>query len=309
MDQAPVIAIRLIAGLAFSAAIGWLAYRRRSLSRSGVMGAILIGTLTFGFGGLMPGLLLIAFFISSSVLSHYKQSRKTAVADKFDKTGRRDFGQALANGGATALFGLASGLALLGGNATASLVCFGALVGALASANADTWATELGVISRAPPRLITRLGKVVEPGTSGGVTLLGTAAALAGAGFIGLVHWFLLLLFQPGAAQPGAAPALLGTAVLWYNLPVTPANLGTVVLAGAALAGFAGSLCDSLIGATVQGIYFSQSRSRETERRVERDGQPNRLVRGWRWMTNDWVNFISSLAGAALGALIVGVSL
>ena len=55
----------------------------------------------------------------------------------------------------------------------------------MAAVNADTWATELGVLSRTPPRLITS-GKVVERGTSGGVSLAGTLAALGGAAVIGL---------------------------------------------------------------------------------------------------------------------------
>jgi len=55
---------RLVAGLIISALIGWLAYQRRSLSRSGVLGAVITGTLIFGFGGLAAGLLLIAFFLS-----------------------------------------------------------------------------------------------------------------------------------------------------------------------------------------------------------------------------------------------------
>src|SRR5262249_15057089 len=61
-----------------------------------------------------------------------------------------------------------------------------AFVGAMATANADTWATEVGTLSTEEPRLITT-GEPVAPGTSGGVTLLGTGAALAGAVSVGVV--------------------------------------------------------------------------------------------------------------------------
>jgi uncharacterized membrane protein len=86
-------------GLALSAGIAALAYRRESLSRGGVAGAMLVGTLHFGFGGLTWGLTLIAFFISSTLLSTYKEREKEPIAAQYVKGGRRDFGQTLANGG------------------------------------------------------------------------------------------------------------------------------------------------------------------------------------------------------------------
>jgi uncharacterized protein (TIGR00297 family) len=301
MTPAAVIAIRLVLGLALSAAIGWIACRRGLLTRGGAAGAVVTGTLTLGLGGLMAACLLIAFFASSSALSRFRAGRKAGVAEKFDKTGRRDLGQALANGGAAAAASCLSGLALLGGDAALSAVWIGALAGALASANADTWATELGVLSQRPPRLITRPSLVVEPGTSGGVTLIGLAAAAAGAAFIGLAAAGLWALAETGLGDPSWA-------ALWVNLPRPPDGFGATVLGAALMAGMAGALCDSLLGAALQGIYISRRRGIETERPREADGQPNRLARGWRWMTNDWVNFISSMAGAGAGAFIVGLS-
>ena len=103
---------------------------------------ILTGTIIFGFGGWDWGLLLIAFFVSSSLLTRYKETAKLQVADQFAKGGPRDLWQALANGGLAALIALGSGLT--GG--THWLLLF-AFVGAIAEANADTWATELGVLS------------------------------------------------------------------------------------------------------------------------------------------------------------------
>jgi len=70
----------------------------------------------------------------------------------------------------------------------------------------------------------------------------------------------------------------------------------------ALLGGLAGSLADSLLGATVQALY--QSPMGETERRAGRDGAAYSLVRGWRWMNNDVVNFLSSLIG---GMIALGV--
>ena len=86
-------------GFVLSALIAWGGYKKRSLSRSGVAGAIILGTLIFGLGGWIWGLLLIAFFVSSSFLSRYKEAEKESLAEKFAKGQQRDLGQALANGG------------------------------------------------------------------------------------------------------------------------------------------------------------------------------------------------------------------
>jgi uncharacterized membrane protein len=145
--------------------------------------------------------------------------------------------------------------------------------------NADTWATELGVLSRAPPRLITT-SKPVAPGTSGGLTAAGTLAALGGAALIGLVA----AGFGLAAGQPFLSAA------------------GLFLLA--CLAGLLGSLFDSLLGATVQAIYYCDACGKETERHpLHSCGAPTRRLRGWRWMNNDWVNFISAAGGTAIGAL------
>jgi len=277
----PILIIQLAAGLILSALIGYLGYRRGSLSRSGVAGAVIVGTAIFGFGGLAWGLVLITFFVTSSLLSHYKESIKEKLAEKFDKGQRRDLGQALANGGAGALI---AAVYLF----RQDVLLWAAFVGAMATVNADTWATELGVLNPQPPRLITTF-KRVEVGTSGGVSLRGTLAALAGALVIGLAA--LLFALAARAIQP--APFLVESAGGGPELALLPV---------AALAGLAGSLFDSLLGATVQAIYYCPTCHKETERIVHTCGTPTEHRRGWRWLNNDWVNFISSLFGAAVAA-------
>ena len=300
MDQAVVVIVaRLLIGLLCSAGIGTLAYRRGSLSTSGIAGAILTGTLIFGFGGIVSGLLLIAFFVTSSVLSHYKATRKQAVADLFDKGARRDLGQALANGGVATVCAVCGGLAVLSSSAISLVVlCFVALTGALAAANADTWATELGVLSRTPPRLITRLSQVVVPGTSGGITRTGTLAAVAGAGLIGLANLVMQqissLLFAAGHTSW----------LVLYNGRMPGFWLACLILIAALAGGVGGTLIDSLLGATVQIMYYSVGRDKPTEKAFERDGTPNRRLRGWAWLNNDWVNLISTLCGAGISVAV-----
>ena len=308
-SDAATILPRLLIGLVLSALIGIVAYRRGSLSRSGAVGTVLVGTVVYGFGNWLAGMLLVAFFISSSALSHYKQNSaaKKHAAEHFEKGGTRDLGQVLANGGAAALFSLTSFLIwwfveqraapfksapVLGDpdpefSAVMTNLMIGnaaAILGSLATVNADTWATELGVLSRTPPRSILTL-QPVEPGASGGISKVGTLAALGGALFIaGLLG--LIGIGETGSVHLGLA------------LYVIAATLG----------GFIGALFDSLMGATVQAMYYSEARQKPTEKSHEADGTPNRLLRGWPWLNNDWVNFISSIIGALIAAgLTVGL--
>jgi len=269
---------QLALGFGLAAVIGYLGYRRRALSRSGVVGAILTGGLLFGLGGLPGAALLLAFFISSSALSRFKESKKESLAlfEKFSKGSQRDLGQALANGGVAAL-------CIVGWAATGQPAWWVACAAALAAANADTWATELGVLSKTPPRLITS-GQTVEVGASGGVSRWGTFAALAGSVLIALTALIAVLFDSTLFSLRSSALALL---------PIIT------------LAGLAASLFDSLLGATAQAIYYCDQCRKETERHpAHHCGARTRPLRGWKWLPldNDWVNFLATGAGAIIAA-------
>lgn len=273
MTPPPFSPWRLLAGLLLSLAIGYGGYRRAALSRSGVLGAVLTGTCTFGLGGWGWGLLLVAFFASSSALSLYRLREKASVAADFAKAGPRDLGQALANGGLGCLLAVGHLLA-------PHPVWTAAFVGAMAAVNADTWGTEVGILRGRRVWLITT-GRPVPPGTSGGISRPGTLAALGGAAFIG----GLAALFQ-GLGAVGAPPP--------------PALL----LAGGILGGLAGALADSWLGATAQCVYFCPRCGKETERPLHHCGTPAQKVHGLWWLRNDGVNFAASAVGAAVAALL-----
>ncbi|MCP4542997.1 MAG: DUF92 domain-containing protein [Chloroflexi bacterium] len=268
--------LELAGGLLLSTLIGVLGYRRSALSHSGVAGAIITGTLIFGMGGWEWGILLVAFFVSSSALSFYRAHDKQEIAEKFDKGHQRDIGQAIANAGTAALLAVLSRILPVSGDGR-KMLWFAACAGAMAAVNADTWATELGVLNPHPPRLITS-GQRVEVGASGGVSWLGTAASLGGALFIGLLGGLGLLVMRQGWIVAG------------------------VLLLAATVGGLLGSLFDSLLGATVQAIYWCDTCQKETERQVHRCGTNTRLHRGWRWLTNDLVNLVASVVGALVAA-------
>ena len=286
----------LALGLVLSLGIGGFAYWRGSLTRGGVLGAILTGTAIFGLGGFIPGLLLVAFFVSSTLLSHYKAQVKERFSEKFQKGSRRDLGQALANGGWAAVIAIGMGTApWLGWDAHTQQLLFAAFLGAMAAVTADTWATEIGVLSNALPRMVTT-GRVVPAGTSGGITLLGTVTSFCGGTFIGIVA-------VTGILTQAFAMGNLGWNGNWNFISnAIAAGMLWIVLC-VALSGLLGSLFDSLLGATVQGIYFCEYDETQTEKKIHGCGRATRLVRGWAWLDNDAVNFSASVFGSLVAAL------
>ncbi len=262
----PLTRLLLGAALAFAAAFG--SYCFKLLTRSGALAAFVLGFVVFGLGGWQWALVLIAFFVSSSFWSLVFRKKKKAAEQMYAKGGRRDAGQVLANGG------LAGSFVLLQFFLPDSALCWLGFCAALAAANADTWATELGVLNRRKPLLITN-GKAVEPGTSGAISLVGTLASAAGAAFIAILG----CLLHPTGIETGSALACL-----------------LILL----LAGMFGSLVDSALGATLQAIYYCSNCQKETEKHPLHDcGSETRLLRGKKWMTNDLVNFCCTLSASA----------
>ncbi|WP_438432019.1 DUF92 domain-containing protein [Gorillibacterium sp. sgz500922] len=269
-------ALPWLIGLAGSLGIGLVARRKRALTRSGAAAAGLVGTLLFALGSLVWFAVLVAFFASSTAFTLWKKHLRSEAEGSYEKSGTRDAGQVFANGLAGA------GLCVLNAIRPDPL-WLAAYLGVMASVTADTWATELGGLSRARPRSI-RTGRPVPAGTSGGVTWLGTLAGAAGAVFIGGAAVVCLWLV-PEPHQPAALAGLARLAAF------------------AALGGIAGSAADSLLGATLQRRYRCPVCGRTVERR-EHCGQPTRPSGGWSRMNNDAVNVLSSLAGGALAVLL-----
>jgi uncharacterized protein (TIGR00297 family) len=223
----------------------------RSLSISGAMATVLVGTIVgkaFSWKGMM---LLGVFFVSSSFWSKIGKKRKQKLAEKVEKGERRDYIQVLANGGVAALI---SFLAI----SNPSSLWLDLFIISIAAANADTWASEIGSLSRQTPRLLTNF-KQVEAGTSGAVTLLGMIASFLGAAFIGIM-----------------------SAIQWKDISIV-----TI-----ACFGWLGSFFDTLFGAVWQAVYRCPVCGLETERK-EHCQQPTVHIKGCRFVNNDVVNALS----------------
>jgi len=257
--------MQLLYGFLLAIIIAYLAYRTHSLNRSGAIAATVVGTIVFGIGGWQWAILLLTFFITSSGLSRMFKKRKQGLDEKFSKGYERDAGQVFGNGG------LATAFVLVHALCPESNIGWVGFAAALAAVNADTWATELGVLNPHPPRLIHNF-KQVEKGTSGGISIIGTLASLTGSALIGIL-----------AAS------------------LHPTTDSAKIFLIVTLAGLAGSLFDSLLGATVQTMYYCPTDKKETEKHpLHTCGTATVHLRGWKWLDNDWVNFACGAFGVVV---------
>jgi uncharacterized protein (TIGR00297 family) len=271
---------RALLGSLIAALIAGLAWRRRTLSSGGALAAAIIGTISIaaGYGW---GALLLAFFLSSTLLSRFGRERKArTTAGIVEKGDERDAVQVLANG---ALFASAAVMFMLRWwfefasmdqhPAWAwSWMAIGG--GAIAAACADTWSTEIGTLSQRAPRMITTF-REVPAGTSGAVTPAGVLAMLAGAAFIGFVAWV----------------------VRWP----------TAIAVAAAAGGVAGATVDSLAGALVQSRRRCPKCGTDTERLVHDCGTETEAAGGIEWLDNDMVNALCTCAGGLVAGFIASV--
>ncbi len=260
----------VLIGLPLNGLAGLLAFRRKAVTSGGAAVGAGLGAAVFVATGPLGWLILALFVLSSTGFTRFRAGEKEWLASVQEKGGRRDALQVIANGGV----GLLAALLL---RLTGAPVCAAAFAAAFASANADTWASEIGVLSRARPVSLLTF-RHVPRGVSGGVTLLGSAASVCGALCVAL-----LLALE--------------------NTLVTASLIGAATLIGLVTgAGVFGSLVDSILGSTVQAQYAKEDGS-PTERRST-GGVPHRRTRGLAWVTNDVVNLLSTAAAAIAGALL-----
>lgn len=248
---------------------GLVAFRFGALTSSGMIAAAIVGGSIVAMAGWWPGIVLVCFFVSSSALSLL--GARTGEQDVQTRGKRRDAVQVLANGGVPAFCSVVSALV----NPTGPWLV--ASIAAIAAATSDTWGTEIGRLSRTTPRMVTSW-KTVAPGTSGAVTPFGTLGSFGGALLIGLV-------------------AVLGTRLTWMETGLSATELVAIVT----VAGFAGSLIDSLLGATVQARYQCAVCGVETERLIHVCGSRTVLRKGRAWLDNDAVNLLAIATAAAMG--------
>ena len=257
-----------------SAIIFYFAYKLRSLNGGGAVAAYIMGIFIFGVGGIQWIAPILAFFVFSSILSKF--GKKSAEATQ--KGSNRDVLQVLANGGVPMIISIVNFFQPFD-------LAYIMFLGAIAAATADTWATEIGFLSKRKPRHILNF-RSVEKGTSGGVTLLGFMGSVLGAGVIALIG--LECINRVDAELTRSIQSIFYSNVFW--LIVT--------------AGFIGSVVDSILGGSIQAKFTCAVCNKETEKRLHCERQTSHSS-GFKWLDNDGVNFVNTIVGALIIFFII----
>lgn len=235
----------------------FFAIRKNHLTGAGALAAVVEGTVITWCMGFEGIFLFAVFYVLGNIASKFSE-RKLGNNTIEEKGSCRDWMQVAANGGVATL----AALYYYNTGNNEAVVMFGA---AVAEALSDTCAGEIGKLSKANPVSI-RTFKEVKKGTSGGVSPLGFLAGFCGSLIIGIL-WLLVF-------------------------PIKNRGIAFTVLV---FSSYAGCILDSVLGATCQALYEDSETAELTENEFDKEGKPNKLVRGIKWLDNDAVNALCNI--------------
>lgn len=260
-DTMGLMSSNVAIGLCLAVLVSTGAAAAGALTVRAALASSALGTIVFAAGGITWSVPLLTFFVTSSVLS--RRTRDASLEPTADGTTRRTARQVVANGSIPGLW--AACHFILPGNAWSIL-----FASALATAAADTWATEVGRHSSSSPRDALTLRRV-PAGTSGGITVPGLAASVGGATAV------TVACLITGVIGPSQAAAI-------------------------ALAGSLGGLVDSLLGSSLQERRWCSTCGEETEDAIHpRCSSSTSYLYGFPGFDNDWVNLSAGAAGSFIG--------
>jgi len=295
--------VRMLWAVVISLALAFHGKRKKSLSNSGALAAIFVGFVSFATSYRF-GTMLILFYYTGSKFTKIKEEIKARLEDGHLKGGQRNYVHVFANSIAATVVAVTFYVCVgedvgvnFGGSKSGSssssdvtdLITLGiaGVTGTFqiskhllashlscmycahyACAAGDTWASELGVLAKSPPRLVTSLFlRTVPPGTNGGMSALGTTASAAGGLFIGAVSYAFFLndnsnsnfnLWNFLSSSSSSSSSSLSSSTVLSGAGAAPAQYPMILFG--LLCGLIGSLFDSLLGATLQASYYSKDR-------------------------------------------------
>lgn len=302
-------AIRISLACVLSCYLSIHGYSKKSLDISGSIAAILVGFISFATSYRF-GLILIGFYYVSSKLTKWKEDIKAKLESNYQVGGQRNWIQVLSN---SILATIIAGLYwFYVGEDTILHVKFYNYELSLfdnlqdiqilqtylwllylshyAVATGDTWASELGILSKNKPRIVTSLFlREVPKGTNGGMSLIGTCASVFGGWFIGV----LFVLFE---------------IILFPNDLFLLSRKHMMIINFCMVNGLIGSFIDSLLGATLQATYYDNEKkciiSCHDIKRFKSMGSNVQHITGLNVLTNEQVNFVSILFTMMLSLVI-----
>jgi uncharacterized protein (TIGR00297 family) len=247
-----------ILGGIFAVVISILSYKLKFLTKNGSVATFFLAWCIYGFGGIKWTIPIVAFFLSSSMLSKLLKNEKSEVTSYFEKSDTRDSIQVLVNGGI-------GGILVIINFFFPNEILFIIYCGSLSAVCSDTWATEIGTFRKTNTYNVISWKKVTQ-GISGGISVQGTLAAIFGSLFVSL------------------------TALFWIQT-----NLFLTVFL-ITVAGVFGSFADSILGASLQRQNRCFNCGKITERKIHCNINTG-YESGLKWMNNDFVNLFASFTG------------
>jgi len=251
-------------GLVLGLVLAYISYKKEVITKKAAVTSIAISSLIF-LSGWKNFLILLAFFTLSTLLTFfgYDVKRRKEAAES---SHGREWTQIIGAGGITILWSLINVYVSYYNLKEYYIPSLLALIASIAISNADTWAAEIGALSKNNPRLVYKPWQTVDTGISGGVTLLGEIASLSGSVFISLLSYLL------------------------YSDILEVHHVAMLIIIG-----WIGEVLDSLIGGLLQVKYYCEKCHKVTEKRIHKCGTPTRYYKGIRWIKNETTNFLSSL--------------
>ena len=273
-------------GFLIATALAARGVRRRSLSGGGAVAAWVVGFLSVAAG--LRGILLLIFYFAGTAATKYRHAEKARIDATAQLGAERGPSQVLACSAVGVVCSVWHAVSCGEERAiqfqqeplASSLAC--AIIAHYATCLADTLASEIGILAKHTPILITKPWVSVPAGTNGAITLSGTF--WSGLGGLIIAAGAIILDLLSGIAIRPIPYILFGT-----------------------ICGFVGSFLDSLLGASVQSSYF------DDEKKVSHCGEEGkesisklRHISGANYLTNAQVNLASVLLTTALGAFYIG---
>ena len=292
------IILELIIALIFVGAL-----KTKVLTLGGAFAAVFVGTI-ISLCGFEYFVILAAFFISSSKATNIHKQIKTELLGKtYLKEKKRNAIQVFAKSLFPTFiclilyknYGVGMNLFNIEEIKTNKYKLFleALFIGFFESANADTWASELGIASKNQPILILHGFKTVPKGINGAISSFGTICSIQGGLFISLVV-VICNIFRYGIFN-----------FMKFDLRIIFIAVKIFLVGG--FIGFTGSFIDSLLGQTVQLTIYNETKKCVIEKDNEKEAKDNGdelKYYGKDILNNSGVNLVTGIVTALISGYL-----